>query len=303
MEKIGTNINNHYKVGHAAVVLVNGKNGSCHYFDFGRYHAPFGYGRVRDEISDPDLKINTKAIIRKSKSIDNFNTILNELYHNPSCHGSGPIYASYCKIQFEKAYVFVHNMKNRNPWKYGPFIWNGTNCSRFVRSTILSGIPEIQRFIKLSLPLSISPTPIGNVASLGQKTIYDVKNNQDTINFVSSAPQPGSVNLKGTLKAPDKSAILPSNAQWLAGEGAGSWFHIEGLNEHYKITRYDPEGKIECTGLFYNLNDRNLDLKNSFEFIHISHCDKVMIRQNGKTISLKKTNSTQNQINDSHPCN
>jgi hypothetical protein len=81
MEKMGISTNNHYKVGHAAVVLINGQNGKCHYFDFGRYHAPFGYGRVRDGISDPDLRIKTKAIIRKSKTIENFNAILNELYH------------------------------------------------------------------------------------------------------------------------------------------------------------------------------------------------------------------------------
>ena len=43
---------NYYKVGHSAIVLINPNQLKCHYFDFGRYHAPKNYGRVRDEITD-----------------------------------------------------------------------------------------------------------------------------------------------------------------------------------------------------------------------------------------------------------
>ncbi|MDQ3395429.1 MAG: hypothetical protein M3512_15145, partial [Bacteroidota bacterium] len=41
---LGISKNHYYRVGHAAVVLVNGFNGSLQYFDFGRYHSPYGYG-------------------------------------------------------------------------------------------------------------------------------------------------------------------------------------------------------------------------------------------------------------------
>lgn len=46
---IGISHNHYYRVGHAAVVLVNGYNGSLYYYDFGRYHSPLGHGRVRSE--------------------------------------------------------------------------------------------------------------------------------------------------------------------------------------------------------------------------------------------------------------
>ena len=40
MRMININKNGYYKVGHAAIVLVEDISGRCHYFDFGRYHAP-----------------------------------------------------------------------------------------------------------------------------------------------------------------------------------------------------------------------------------------------------------------------
>ena len=33
--------------------------------------------------------------------------------------------------------------------------------------------------------------------------------------------------LKQTLPEPERPEFLPKKAQWLAGEGAGSWFYIE----------------------------------------------------------------------------
>jgi len=55
MNKLKISKNGYYKVGHAAIVLVNSKKGEAHYFDFGRYHSPKGQGRVRDISTDYDL--------------------------------------------------------------------------------------------------------------------------------------------------------------------------------------------------------------------------------------------------------
>ena len=285
----GFSTHNHYKVGHAAVILVNGQTGKCHYFDFGRYHAPFGYGRVRNEESDLDLAIKTNAGISKSGTIENINEILHELYHNPSCHGTGPIHASYCKIRFDDAYRSVKSMQKKNPWKYGPFTWNGTNCSRFVRTVILSGTPPLKQFLRLGLPWSISPTPKVNVWSLGQKTVYgSPKNKSDKIKSETKNPHLITIDLKRTLEEPVKPFNLPVKAQGLAGEGAGSWFYVEKFQDVFKVNRYNPDGVIECSGLFYNLGNHNLDLRISYEFTHLSHCNNVMIKQKGKTITLKK---------------
>ena len=45
-----------YRVGHAALILVDKDTGTCSYYDFGRYGTPDGYGRVRNPSDDHDLK-------------------------------------------------------------------------------------------------------------------------------------------------------------------------------------------------------------------------------------------------------
>ena len=49
--------NGKYRVGHSALVVVDSKEKKAHYFDFGRYHTPKGYGRVRDGETDPELSL------------------------------------------------------------------------------------------------------------------------------------------------------------------------------------------------------------------------------------------------------
>jgi hypothetical protein len=162
---VGISENYYYRVGHAAVVLINSSTKNCYYFDFGRYHAPYRYGRVRDQETDWDLEVKAKALIHKSR-LDNMEMILNEIQQNPSCHGTGTLQASFCQIDFDKAFLCARKMQDNSPLKYGPFIRNGTNCSRFVRSVILAGEPQFRHQILLRAPLTISPTPMWNVVSL-----------------------------------------------------------------------------------------------------------------------------------------
>ncbi len=168
------NKNNYYKVGHAAVVLVNKENGVCTYFDFGRYHAPFQHGRVRSAITDHDLEIKTKACVNSTGELTNYHDILFELFRNESCHGLGNMHASYCDIDFEKAHAKANQLQSKSPIPYGPFIPNGTNCSRFVSSVILAGSPKWYYRLILNYPKTLSPTPIGIVKTL---------NNYRTVEF------------------------------------------------------------------------------------------------------------------------
>lgn len=162
---IGLSRDNYYKVGHAAIVLVNSETKKCHYFDFGRYHSPFGYGRVRNEDTDHELTLHTPASIIDGK-INNIKTILSELKQNKACHGDGYLFASIVKGDFSSAYQKAKEMQIHSPIKYGPFIWNGTNCSRFVRTVALAGKPKLAYKLNLTVPLTISPTPSGNVNSV-----------------------------------------------------------------------------------------------------------------------------------------
>ena len=160
--------NNYYKVGHAAIVLIPENGEKCHYFDFGRYHSPYGHGRVRDAETDHDLAIKTAAKIN-GEAIVNFEEILAELLNNPACHGTGKIYASYCTLNFDKAIDKAKSMQEQSPFAYGPFLSKGTNCSRFVRTVVLVGKPKLGYRLKLKTPYSFSPTPKTNVDALTNK--------------------------------------------------------------------------------------------------------------------------------------
>jgi hypothetical protein len=171
MNILGISKNNYYKVGHAALVLVNKETSTCHYFDFGRYHAPFGHGRVRDEETDHDLTIHTKANFCQNGNLLNYEEILRELSQNESCHGTGDLHASITHIHFQKAYQKAKWWQDNSPHKYGPFVPKGTNCSRFVKSVIASGLDKNIHYFKLNFQVTISPSPIGNVWALKNKMI------------------------------------------------------------------------------------------------------------------------------------
>lgn len=162
---LGLNKNRYYKVGHAAIVLVENETGNCHYFDFGRYHAPHQHGRVRGAYTDHDLEMKTKAVVFNGEII-NYTKLLLELFSNESCHGSGTLHAGYCSVNFEKAFAKAMQMQSNSPIPYGPFLPYGTNCSRFVNTILLSGKPSLLHRLVLTYPKTLSPTPIGNVKAL-----------------------------------------------------------------------------------------------------------------------------------------
>lgn len=167
---LGLNKQGYYRVGHAAIVLVDSLTQKCCYFDFGRYHAPYGYGRVRCVATDHDLAIHTKAQFDdEAKGIANVREILQELYPNPSTHGSGTIYGAVTKVDFEQAFDFAQTLQDKEFLPYGPFVYKGTNCSRFVNSVLLAGKPSLFQKISLTLPLTVTPTPMWNLYALGTK--------------------------------------------------------------------------------------------------------------------------------------
>ena len=125
---LGINQNNFYKVGHAALVLIDKEKSKAHYFDFGRYHAPYKHGRVRNTETDHELEIKTiPQLNNDSQRLENFRDLLYELQTNPACHGEGELFASHCSVNFEKAYAKAHHMLEASPIPYGPFRYNGSN--------------------------------------------------------------------------------------------------------------------------------------------------------------------------------
>lgn len=274
---LGISKNHYYKAGHAALVLVDVVNERCYYFDFGRYHTPFDHGRARGEITDPDLSIHTRPIISDNgKELMNFKEILSELQQNPSCHGEGKLHASYSSINFQKAYGKALEMQNRGPIPYGPFRYKGSNCSRFVNKVLKAGGPGLKKLFSLNFMVPLTPTPLNNVHAFGNRVIVESLSDKQP---ACPSFKPDNKFLKSTLPQPERHPGIPKNAQWLAGEGAGSWFHVVPENSWLKVTRYSPEGSVECSS-FYGNKDIQVHLINVHDFMvtYPSHSHAVTIK-------------------------
>ena len=154
--------NGKYRAGHSAIALINTTTQKVHYFDFGRYHTPEGYGRVRDIETDPDLTV-IDAIIANGQ-IQNMDAILLHLAKMKATHAEGKLYASLLtNVDFENAFATAKNIQNKGLLRYGPFVRSGTNCSRFVTAVIKASGPSFIKRIRLKYPFCISPSPKRNV--------------------------------------------------------------------------------------------------------------------------------------------
>lgn len=273
---LGINRNNYYRAGHAALVLVNRNDQKCRYFDFGRYHAPYRHGRVRSADTDHDLEmISTAHISTNGSKILNLREILEELQNNPACHGEGTLHASYCKIDFESAHQKALNMQAESPLAYGPFISEGSNCSRFVNTVILSGRPAWKYRFRLQYFIPLTPTPMNNVNSLPNKMLIPPL--RESQPYIPLRPLSKS-ELVSTLPRPEKTPNIPESAQWLSGEGAGSWFMIELKKGLLKVTRYAPDGTIECSGYYKgSVNGQSVD-PGSYKIDYPSNCREMNLR-------------------------
>lgn len=280
---LGFSKNNYYKAGHAASVLIDTENRKCHYFDFGRYHAPFQHGRVRSAETDHELEMKTLPVISDDGLIlENFKEILTELQTNPACHGEGEIHASYCRINFKSAFNKANQLQHQSPIPYGPFRYRGSNCSRFVNSTILAGNPAFKFRFRLKYLVPLTPTPLNNVNSLEYGIILPklLKNAP----FIPHRKLDNQL-LKSTLPQPERNSKIPENAQWLGGEGAGSWFAFENHSSMLKVTRYSPSGDIECSGIFKKNRSEKIYSLEGMKITYPSNCKKVtLVNEDSKHI-------------------
>lgn len=88
---------------------------------------------------------------------------------------------------------------------------------------------------------------------------------------------------KSVILAPKRVEPIPNNAQWLSGEGAGSWFCIQPTltPNTFTISRFSPDGKLECEGNFKYESNENFNINQTYIFTHLSHCKTVNIVQSG----------------------
>ncbi len=282
---LGISRNRYYKAGHAALVLIDIKSNKCYYFDFGRYHTPFGYGRVRSANTDYDLKIRTKPVFSEDKSqILNYTDILEELQGNESCHGDGDLYASYCTIDFNKSFAKASQLQKDSPIRYGPFIIGGNNCSRFVYQSIIPGLLRKADYIKLKYLIPVTPTPMSNVRSFNNT--YCVPDNNGTgCNYLPEYKGKSFINR--TLPEPDRSQNISDKAQWLSGEGAGSWFLLTEEDDKLLMSRFSPNGDLECEEYFENITGRDIDSE-YYEITYLTNCSILSLIVGGDIYRLNR---------------
>lgn len=167
--------NGKYRVGHSAIVLISSETKKSHYFDFGRYHTPQGYGRARDIETDKDLALSDVKI--EDGEILNLEAILLELSKMKSTYGEGKMYASLIqKVNFTNAFSVAKRIQEKGMLPYGPFIRRGSNCSRFVATVIQSSGLSFIKKLRFKYPFCISPSPKRNV-SITNHNYYIVENN------------------------------------------------------------------------------------------------------------------------------
>ena len=171
-----------YSAGHAAFLLIDNHTGDIQYFDFGRYHTPIKYGRVRSKLTDPDIEMKHKAIIQDG-FITNLEEILIERYRNKACHGDGRLTAAIVKnIDYAKALNKVMRTQKREAIYYGPFEFGGTTCSRLVAQTVLTSTSNWLTKLMVIFPYTVSSTPRSNNKVLNDCShYYEVDNDVITM--------------------------------------------------------------------------------------------------------------------------
>ena len=166
--------NGKYRVGHSALILVDSSTRKLHYFDFGRYHTSNGNGRIRDAETDPDVGVKQIAIIENNE-IKNIEDLLIEVSKNKSYHGEGRLYSSVVSnVNFKSAFNYAKKWQEKDEIPYGPFVCNGTNCSRFVAKISRKAEPSFLKTLRLKFPFCISPSPKRNV-SIGNSEYFIVE--------------------------------------------------------------------------------------------------------------------------------
>lgn len=309
LKKVGLVKNLNFKVGHAAVVMVERNSGEARYYDYGRYLTPRGFGRARSVNSDPRLVINTRATFDENGKLSNLDAILEELsLKELATHGKGRLLCSLTEgVSFLKGTSFAEKIVESGPSLYGALAPGNNSCSRYVAQIIVAALPRRDPRIRPILyPEFIKASPTSNVVNgSSDYAVYSYENgffeeirmtrmqsvrfhfNQLSSNFT----QNGSKNLGddhtlGSMVTPDRVEGIPANARWVGGLGEGCWFTINPTEsgDTYCIQRFDEFG-----GLVYQVYckpEKPFDIKQEYEFTFDIQLKRHSIRQNKETIAF-----------------
>ena len=281
----------YYNIGHAALLLIDYRNGDVRYFDFGRYHTPFGYGRVRDEQSDPELAIITKAIVENGEVI-NIKDILFELNANQSSNGDGKLVSSVTPdIDFDLALASAKSFQGREAVPYGPFQPFGSNCSRFVANIYRAGFTSYFKKLRISNRYLYFHSPTSNIIYTNNKgNVFIVEHGvfrveESMLNIFLNKSK-----FVVAEKEEDNNTAknLPKSVMCLSGTGGNTYFQLEKTEKShlFRIRRYSEFGELEIDDVF-QLQSIGFKVNKTYEFTYISNGIAVKIKQDEKVFVLK----------------
>lgn len=307
LKKIGVVKNLNFKIGHTGIVLVNPKDGSLLFYDFGRYVTPRGFGRARSKQSDPLLKIDSKAEIVNNK-ITNIEAIISALEQLKSAmYGEGKLYFSIVEgINFKLAKIYGDNSVLQGARSYGAIAKNSNNCSRFITRMLMKSSKKFHFLHPINLPETIKSSPMSNlINTASDRKIYSYTPAEGLIKFKMDRFQSIWFHLKqvgnniikdkalllpndqhvGAMKFDSKPISIPTKATYLGGVGDGAWYYISPLEKkQFIIKRYTTKGQLEYIAL--GEASQNIDINKKFEITYDSHMLFTNIIQNDIKIQI-----------------
>lgn len=295
----GLGTKEYIKAGHSALVLIETKTGKAQYFDFGRYVTPQGYGRVRGENTDVELKLPLKAKISEENTLQNVEEFLLWLEANPQkTHGDGRLLASVCDaIDFKKAQDYILQLQNRGSIPYGAFEKMGSNCARFVTDTILASTTEKKIIKALNFNKKFTPSTVGNVekantfqeafqVSDGKIELFNGSALKENLTNYFHKKKTKNERTKNAVKA-EKLFSKNTTIQKLSGTGSDAYFELASTRlpaNYFNIKRYNDLGELDYDGVYLS---SEFDAAMPFQFTYDSHCAFCHILQQGQKIKLE----------------
>lgn len=163
------------RAGHIGLVIAKEGSPEFQYFDVGRYLSPVGYSRLRGANTDPELTIEIDAQW-DGKQLKNVPELLLWLEKHPevTC-GEGTLYASVSQcIDYNRTMQFINHLQSMEIFSYGPFVNEGSNCTRFVADALHHGVCDEKVLKQVKALYSLTPSCLGNIEAANSYDKYYV---------------------------------------------------------------------------------------------------------------------------------
>lgn len=293
LEWIGMVNDGKIAAGHAAMALIDKRNGYIHYGDFGRYITPFGHGRARMANTDPDVLFEDYTVeFDENNRIKDVHALLEHVYLHPErTHGGDVMYASVNQeVDFDACYEFMYELNQRGSIIYNPFGKGYSNCSRFVFDALLAGMQDekLKKRLKRKSPLTASP--LGNVFFGTRETAYKYdpsggyevykKSLMVVLRHLFAKPP------KNMISQDNKVVIDTSSFYFLDGTGDQAYHEVLTATDNFiEVRKYNADLTVGYERKYRN--DANINLAESFALVHDCNASWITVEQNNQRYRLE----------------